>query len=180
MINRLPENILEKLKVSQQNLNYHPEGSVYNHVRQVYNNVQDFFDGDLDLSVTAIFHDLGKLDNIQYKELADGSIKISNINHESASLKYIENQSFRDLFSDLDVNWEKIYEITKHHMLMHLYMSGTLKKAQKRKKIEENKYFVDFIKFAFCDRFNPLKENNFTSFETILQNNQKFKIDISL
>jgi len=173
MINRFPNNIIDSLKDSKQNLKYHPEGSVYNHILQVYENTQRFFD-DINLSVTALFHDLGKIDKVQFKELETGEIKISNIGHEFASIPYITN--FNSLFNDLDVNWDLVTYITENHMRTQSYLSNELKKSHKRKMFEDSTYFLDLIKFAICDRYNPLKEDGFPEFDIQLQNGKTLKV----
>jgi hypothetical protein len=146
LINRLPKSLVQKLKDTNQDKKWHSEGSAYNHIKMVFD--ETVKTGDIDLIVTAIFHDLGKVDT--HKEtIKDGRVKISHIGHEYKSLNYIDKYFY--LYHDLSENKEKTIEITKNHMRCHLYTSNTMKKAAKRKAFEDNPYFNDIIKFTECD-----------------------------
>jgi len=180
MINLLPTEIIEKLKKCTQDTIHHPEGSVYNHIIQVYNNVCTFWNSDIDLLISAIFHDLGKLESTQYKPIYYMGrlvrFKISNIGHEFKSLKYIDE--YKHLFDKYNVNWEKVYELVSNHMMCHKYINNELKKPNKRKLYEGNQYFIDIIKFSMCDSYNPVRNDTINNLTLKLQNGTELLFEI--
>jgi hypothetical protein len=146
--NRLPESIRIDCDNCEQNKKYHSEGVVTQHIRLVFNFANTNFNGDVDLLLCAIFHDLGKPETVQIKEV-DGEIRISNIGHEMKCVKYID--LYFDLFSDISTNKDKIIEVCENHMKAHLYETGLLKKPKKRQAFEELTYFNDIMNFLQCD-----------------------------
>jgi len=154
LINRLPKEIVDNLKNTEQDSIYHYEGNAYIHTKMVFNETKKT--GDIDLVIASIFHDLGKIDTHSEK-IKDGKRKISHIGHEIKSLDYIDNYFY--LYEDLTKNKEKIKEIVKNHMKCHLYETGKMKKPIKRKRFEENPYFKDIIKFTECDEKGRISGN---------------------
>ena len=150
LINKLPENIISALKFAEQDPIYHKEGAVYIHLNLVYNQVLiEFGKHDTDMLITAIFHDLGKLET-ETKVIKDNILRIHHIGHEFKSLDYIDN--YIQLYSEFTPNIERIKEIVKNHMRAGLYSSGQMKNIAKRKKFESLKYFNDIMKFLKCDQ----------------------------
>jgi hypothetical protein len=148
LYSRLPEALRHELSECIQNPIYHPEGSVENHIKIVFDNVCKLYDGDQDLLVTALFHDLGKPASSVVKE-RDGVMVKSHIGHELLSLDFISQHI--DKFTDLPINIEKVKTLVKNHMRAHLYLNNTMTKKSKRLQFEQNQYFEDLIKFAKCD-----------------------------
>lgn len=148
LFNILPENIRVQAEHCAQNPVYHPEIWLKNHIQTVFDNIYKLYGEDTDLLVAAIFHDLGKLDCTVVK-VVNGNEKISSINHETASLKYIDE--YFDKYSEYTQNKEKIIDIVKNHMRAHLYINGVMKNKGKRLRFEELKYFSDIIRFSKCD-----------------------------
>ena len=148
-INRLPTEVVQQLKDTKQDVKWHPEGNVYNHIKLVFEVAETDFNGDIDLLVASIFHDLGKIDTYKEKILEDGTVKISHIEHELKSLDYIK--LYFDRFSDLTQNKSKIRSIVKNHMRAHLYNSGEMKKHKKRKAFEDLEDFKSIMEFLKCD-----------------------------
>jgi hypothetical protein len=146
---RLPKQLTDSCSKCEQDPLYHPEGSIENHTRMVFDYALKNYSEDTELLVCAIFHDLGKLNTQKISKRNDGSIRISNIGHENYAIDYIEK--YFDLFSDITTNKEKIAEICKNHMKAHLYIEKKMTKPAKRKAFEELKYFNDTINFAMCD-----------------------------
>lgn len=147
-INRLPLTLVQRLKDCKQDPKWHPEGSVYNHTKLVFEYADKFFNGNNELLVAAIFHDLGKLETTEIK-IKEGVEKITHYGHEFKSLKFVDY--YFHLFKDLTINKETVYSIVLNHMRAHLYTSGKLKNSQKRKDFEKLTYFDDIIKFSECD-----------------------------
>jgi len=167
LYNRIPMWKRISLARTYQNPAYHPEIYVDKHIKQVFQNVVTFWDSDVDLLMCAIFHDITKDEKWQKKvvpvikgktsRLDSFKLKVSNIGHEHTAQKYIDE--WKHLYDDLNVNWEKVNEVVKHHLRGHLYVSNDLKKKHKRNAFEELTYFKDIIKFEVCDAFNPIKNN---------------------
>ena len=146
--NRLPESIRTTCAKCEQDPTYHPEGNVDIHIKLVFEHALTNFDGDVDLLVSAIFHDLGKPQTQRIKE-KDGKTRISNIGHETKCDFFIDK--YFDLFEDVTTNKEKVREICNNHMKAHLYIDKRLKKPAKRKAFEDLTHFEDIIKFSACD-----------------------------
>jgi len=146
--NRLPNDIREACEKCEQDPIYHPEGVVTQHIRMVFDYANTNYNGDVDLLLYALFHDLGKPETQTFKE-KDGVLRISNKMHETKCFYYI-NKYFH-LYSDISINKEKIIEICENHMKAHFYDSGTMKKQHKRQNFEKLKYFDDILKFLKCD-----------------------------
>lgn len=147
-INRLPKDLVKSLKDCMQDAKWHPEGSVYNHVKLVFEFADKKFNGDGDLLAAAIFHDLGKPETTRTTG-RNGEAKITHYGHEFASLKFIDK--YFDLFSDLSTDREKVVAICKNHMRAHMYDSGVLSKPTKRAAFEADKYFKTIMDFRLCD-----------------------------
>lgn len=146
---RLPELVRNAMMNCEQDSIYHPEGSAGVHTRLVFEFAQKHFDGDVDLLVASIFHDLGKPETQRIFE-KDGRTKISNKMHETKCNYYLDK--YFDLFKDVTTNEEKVREICNNHMRAHLYIDKSLKKPAKRKAFEELTFFKDIIDFAACDK----------------------------
>lgn len=145
LYNRLPEDIRLGLENCQQDPRWHPEGSVYNHVKMVFEDIQKEYPEDTDLLIAALFHDLGKIDTTEIKE--DG--RITAYGHEHLAYRYIDRYIY--LFEDLNPNVEKIKAVCSQHMKAHFYESGKLKKPHKVKMFIEQTYFEDIMKFEKAD-----------------------------
>ena len=150
LYNRLPEVLRNTLETCEQDSIYHPEGEVSKHIQSVFEYAQEHYPGDDDLLVSAIFHDLGKLDTQTSRTLPNGREKISNIGHEFHAERYIDK--YINLYSDITTNGDKIKEICLYHMRAGLYDNGVMTKKSKRQKLESLKYFDDLMKFTKCDR----------------------------
>jgi len=145
LYNRLPEAIRTGLEQCPQDPKWHPEGSVYNHIKLVFDDMQKICPGDTDLLIAVMFHDLGKLDTTETKE--DG--RITAYGHEHLAHRYIDRYIY--LYEDLNPNIEKIKDVCSQHMKAHFYLSGKLKKPHKVKMFTEQKYFEDIMKFEKAD-----------------------------
>lgn len=138
MINRFPEEIIKALKNLEQNEKYHKEGSVYNHIKLVFNNLEDN-----DLKIAALFHDLGKLDATRKNEKGN----ITSIGHEIYSKDYIKK--YNHLFPEAK-DWNKISTVCSNHMRAHLYKEKVMRK-QKLEEFEKMPYFSDIMEFEESD-----------------------------
>jgi len=144
MIHTLPKDIVDSLKKCPQDPKFHGEGSVYNHIKLVFDLLEPY--DDIDLYLSAIFHDLGKLDTIHVYEKVTG-IRIQTIGHESKVDDYIEKYSHLFPYG----NWDKVSFICKNHMRAHQYLSGEIKKESKKALFETHEYSKALLQFALAD-----------------------------
>jgi predicted kinase len=144
LLNNIPEEIINKLKNLPQDMKWHPEGLVINHILLV----SRFLPEKVNLQLCAIFHDLGKIDTFKVTERID-KIKIQNIGHEIYAQQYID--SLKENFIEDNVDWDMVSYVCLNHMKMHKYNNGELKNPLKRKELEDNKYFEYLKIFADAD-----------------------------
>lgn len=124
---------------------HHAEGSIYHHSRMVAELLPD----TPDYQAMALFHDLGKIDTLTFKE-SDKGIKIQTKGHEDLAFIYIHR--YREILSEkYDINWEMVKEVSQYHMRMHLYLDGAIKKDHKRKLMESLEYFDALTTFSKAD-----------------------------
>jgi len=123
---------------------HHAEGSIYHHSRMVAELLPD----TADYQAMALFHDLGKIDTLFFKE-SDKGIKIQTIGHEDLAVLYIHK--YKDVLSDYSINWRMVQEVCQYHMRMHLYLDGAIKKDHKRKLMELLDYFDALTTFSKAD-----------------------------
>jgi len=147
-INKLPFLIVTKLKHTMQDPKWHPEGNVFNHTKLVFDAVIANYPKDDALKLTAIFHDLGKIDNT-FTKVKNGVSKIVAYGHEFKSLDYIDK--YFHLFSDDTELKNKVTSIVKNHMRAHQYSSGVLKNKAKRDAFEALPNFKYIMEFSKCD-----------------------------
>ena len=151
-IDRLPSEIIQKLKDTDQPLKYHPERTVYNHIFLVEKEAQKF--QDLNLSIAAVFHDIGKPDALQMR--GDRPVFYG---HEFRAEKYIN--ALKHLFDDLELNWDMIKWICVNHMRSHIIDKM---RPHKRRAIMDHEWFPQLMKFSTCDNNGrlPVEEINDT------------------
>jgi len=147
-INRLPADLIKTLKDCMQDAKYHPEGSVYNHIELVFNFADTHYPGDINLLVSAIFHDLGKPETTRLR-VKNGVERITHYGHEIVSLKYID--AHIDKFMDLGIDKDTVYAMCKNHMKAHLFKSGQIKKKVKLEAFENLPDFKGIMEFNLCD-----------------------------
>ena len=160
LINRLPADLVNTLKSTEQDPIWHPEGNIYIHTKLVFEYAQKKYPEDIDLQICAIFHDLGKPETISIRardKSFKGDVyslplkkqKISNIGHEYKCEKYIDR--YFHLYNDITTDIEKVKEICSNHLRAHLYVNNVMTNKNKRKRFEELKFFNELIKFEDCD-----------------------------
>jgi len=167
-----------------QNATYHPEIWVDKHIEQVFDNVVDFWGDDLDLMICAIFHDITKDEQWQKRVIPKFKgkdsqmdlfkLKLSNIGHDKTAIKYINK--WKHLYSNYDINWDKVEQVCDYHLRAHQYITGDLKKKSKRKKFEDLEFFEDILRFESCDAYNPLKTIKLPSVKIKKQDGKVIKI----
>lgn len=138
-INRFPKRLITALQATPQDPTYHPEGSVYNHIRLVFEAAGD----DVDLQITALFHDLGKIDCTFFHPEKRRYVAYG---HEFKAEKYIDQ--YKQLFTDVVVNWDKVKFICENHMKAH---NIGVMKSSKVETLKASPYFEDLMLFAKYD-----------------------------
>lgn len=145
---RFPLELRQKLSETQQPIKWHPEGNVDKHIELVFEYAKNHFK-DLNLMVSALFHDLGKIETTYLKTRKDGQQFWTSPNHEKYAKGYIH--MYAELFDDLDVDWDMIEEICYQHMRAHKYNDHVMCNPFKRKTFENLKHFYKIIEFSECD-----------------------------
>ena len=156
LYSRLPEQLRNAMKECEQDPVWHPEGNAEIHTRLVFEYCQKNFK-DVDLLVTAIFHDIAKpITRRDY--MRDGKLKISNIGHEVQSIPYLDK--YLHLYKDVCKDEEKIRYICKNHLRAHMYKTKKMTKPAKRQELENNKYFDLLMQFEEADTLGKDYGNN--------------------
>ena len=139
MMSRFPDEIIDKLKKTEQNPKWHPEGVVWEHSKIVYNKLKDS-----DLKIAALFHDLGKIQVTKKNKSGDWTAP----GHDKYAVEYIDKYS--NLFPEAK-NWDKIRTVSANHMNAHYYANGEMRKA-KAEAFEKTPYFDDIMTFEIADK----------------------------
>lgn len=137
-INKLPKEIVEKLKVTEQNPIYHSEGNAYVHTKNVFNQAKKY---GKDFAIAAIFHDLGKIDTHTIDEFG----KIHHYKHEEKSMDYLDKYLYLFPYENKDL----IYEIVRQHMRIDKLPEM---KLSKQKTFKENPFFKQIQIFNKLDK----------------------------
>lgn len=161
MISKLPCDLVDNLKMTEQNPKYHPEKTLYKHIWIVYDSIlKSNIDDSLkqDLLICAIFHDLGKIDSTFLKERKNGEKVLVAYGHEIYAEKYLDRylHLFLHLFNFN--NLEMIYEVCSKHMRAHLFDKMSVVKQEK---FQENKYFYETMEFSKFDNIGKNKVPDF-------------------
>jgi predicted kinase len=145
-ISKFPKELVQQLRDTMQNLKYHPEGSVYNHIYLVYESIRlsPLLINYKDLLICALFHDLGKIDATREKIRSDGKIALVAYGHENYTKDYLDK--YLHLF-EYD-NKDLIYEVCQNHMRAHLF---DRMRTGKQQEFIKNKYSDQTLKFSVFD-----------------------------
>lgn len=151
-VDRLPAELLGKLKNLDQPIKWHPEKTVYNHIFLVEKEARKY--NDINLEICAVFHDLGKIDAEQVRQDKEtGEDKTVFYGHEFYATGYI--RKYKHLFDDLDVNWDIVEYVTRNHMRSHILDQM---RPHKRQAIMGHEYWPYLLKFSDCDNNGRLPE----------------------
>lgn len=149
MYNILPEEIksyLNKCANTPQSPDWHPEGNVLNHVKIVYKRAKE--SEDINQVLTAIFHDLGKVDTTK---LSKNKGKWSAYGHEHISAKLVEK--YKDWIESTGADWFQIYNIVKEHMRIKRFNEM---RPFKQEQLTQNQYFDKINQFTKFDDMSSL------------------------
>lgn len=140
----------EKMKSTPQSPEWHPEGDVYVHTNIVYNRAMKT--GDIDQIISALFHDLGKVDTTKKNKKGTWSA----YGHEFASAKLVLKHA--NWISSIGGNPDKVHFIVIKHMVSKMIDQM---RPSKREKLKEHEYFPDVQLFNSFDNMKTWTINEF-------------------
>jgi len=157
----LPKEIkkyLDMCSITPQSPDWHPEApndiiphNVYKHIKIVYNRAFNHDNNDIDMLVSVLFHDLGKVD------VTKPSIKKvggwSAYGHEEVSAKLVEKH--KDWIQSIGSNWNNVFQIVKEHMRIKNFEEM---RKPKQNELKNNPLFDKFILFTEFDNMQTLTD----------------------
>ena len=145
-LNKEPFNNIKKLDEIEQNPQYHPEGSVLNHVLLVVDEASKHKDKSIDKKVfmwAAFLHDIGKLTTTKIRKN-----RITSYNHdiegEKIALEFLDNLTDDDEFK------VKVSKLVKWHM-QPLFFDKNLPFFNPKDMLNEVEY-KEVALLSLCDR----------------------------
>lgn len=134
--------IIKKCKTVPQTLKWHPENWVYDHIKIVFNRARR--DGDINLMIAALFHDLGKADVTKKHPTKPGAWSAHG--HEKISAQLVKKYS--DWIEEMGGNPEIVYYIVDQHMRIQQYPNM---KPSKQEKFRQQQYYNLVHQFSKYD-----------------------------
>lgn len=135
-----------------QNPLYHPEGPVDVHITNVIDAAAPLRDASL--SLTALFHDIGKA---RAHHLKPGG-RISQSGHENYSAEVVGR--YRTLIEECGADFDRVLALVQNHMRTHQYESGRMSSPVKRTAFESSEHYDDLIAFAKLDNAGKRNQRN--------------------
>ncbi len=136
--------ITMSLKDVAQNPKWHPEGNTLKHVITVFKRAVEHHPDNLDLAISAFFHDLGKLETY---DINTKTGQPTAYGHEKVSAMLVKK--YHDWIKKLGGNPANVYYIVKNHMRMK---QMDVMKDSKKNKLKSFRAFNDLDKFSKIDR----------------------------
>lgn len=127
-----------------QNPKHHPEGNTLKHIAVVINRAIKEHPGDIDIILSALFHDLGKYHTLGFKNdtpTAHG--------HEKISVKFVDE--FADWIKQMGGDVDKIRFIVSNHMKVKSNVWDVMKQT-KKDVITKDPNFEPLQKFTKLDK----------------------------
>ena len=150
------QNILERCKTTPQDATRHPEAphdvvphNVYKHIKIVYNRA--IKSGDKDLILSALFHDLGKVETTKPSTKKENSW--SSPGHELVSEHFVEK--YKEWIEQMGANWKNVFIIVHEHMRIK-YINEMRKR--KREDFKKNSLFDKIVLFSELDNMQTITE----------------------
>ena len=141
--------LLLKCADTPQSPKWHVEGDVLTHTKIVYNRARKT--GDLDLAITALFHDLGKVETTKPSKNTKGAWNAYG--HEFISARLVTK--YTKWISSIGGDPFKIHEIVKLHMKIKLIDEM---RPHKQEALRSNHFYEDLLVFTDCDNMKTLNE----------------------
>ncbi len=151
------KDILLKSAETPQTAKWHPEApthkvphNVLKHIKIVYDRAKKT--GDLDLAISAFFHDLGKEKVTKPSRNTKGSW--SAYGHEFISTRLTDK--YKDWIESLGGDFDKIRIIVNQHMRIKQI---TEMRPHKQQELRDNKYYKDLCRFTDFDNMLTLTDD---------------------
>ncbi len=127
------QNILWQQWRAPQNPKHHPEGNTLKHITIVVNRAINQYPDDIDMILSAFFHDLGKFYTLDYK---NGNPTAHG--HEKKSMEFVDQ--FTDWITSMGGNVERVRFIVEHHMRIKPDVWNVMKQSKKDKLTQHPDY----------------------------------------
>ena len=142
---------------AKQNPKWHPEGNTLKHIIVVTKRAIDKFPNDIDLILSAYFHDLGKMDTY---EISPKSGQPTAYGHEKVSANLVDE--FSSWIKSMGGNLDKIRYIVGNHMKIKS-STWDMMKDSKKQVIMDSPYFSDLEKFGSIDKGGVFEAQSFSA-----------------
>jgi predicted HD phosphohydrolase len=109
-----------------QNINHHPEGNTLKHIAVVVTRAISQYPNNIDMILSAFFHDLGKYYTLDFKNnqpTAHG--------HEKISVEFVDK--YADWIISLGGDPEKVKYVVSNHMKVKPHVWDVMKQSKKDK-----------------------------------------------
>ena len=127
-----------------QNPNYHPEGNTLKHIAVVVTRAIQQYPKDIDMILSAFFHDLGKYFTLDFK---NGNPTAHG--HEDVSVEFVDK--YNDWITSLGGDPEKIKYVVSNHMKVKSNVWDVMKQS-KKDKITQSPNYDTLSKFGGIDK----------------------------
>lgn len=152
---------------AKQNPKWHPEGNTLKHIIVVTKRAIDKFPNDIDLILSAYFHDLGKMDTY---EISPKSGQPTAYGHEKVSANLVDE--FSSWIKSMGGNLDKIRYIVGNHMR---YKNLDQMRDAKRERFMNEPYFSDLEKFGSIDKGGLFEAQSFSAKNLYDRSDDSFK-----
>ena len=154
---------------AKQNPKWHPEGNTLKHIIVVTKRAIDKFPNDIDLILSAYFHDLGKMDTY---EISPKSGQPTAYGHEKVSANLVDE--FSSWIKSMGGNLDKIRYIVQNHMKIKS-STWDMMKDSKKQVIMNSPYFSDLEKFGSIDKGGLFEAQSFSAKNLYDRSDDSFK-----
>lgn len=142
ILSSAPQEILDLIEESKnipQGAYWHPEGEVYKHIRIVFDRARQY--GDINLLMSALFHDLGKVNTTAPNKYGSWSA----IGHEKVSARLVD--SYKNWIREMGGTPDLVKEIVDQHMRIKQMPEMRPVKQEAMKKLQTYDLLLHFTEF---------------------------------
>lgn len=144
--NQYPFDMIKKLENIKQNVKYHPEGNVLNHVFLVIDKASEFKDYSSEKNIftwACFLHDIGKLTTTKIR-----NGRITSYNHDIEGEKI--GQNFLNIVNSNKIFNKKVSKLIRYHM-QPLFYDKNLKFFDPQNMLNDVEY-KEVALLSLCDR----------------------------
>lgn len=149
---------LNKCEITPQSPEWHPEApndkvphNVLKHTKIVYERARQ--SGDVNLSISALFHDLGKAD---VTKLSRNGESWSAHGHEYVSAKIVEKH--KKWIGGMGASWLTVHKIVSQHMRIKMIDQM---RTSKQEELRRDPLFNKYLQFSEFDNMKTLTPEEF-------------------